>query len=243
MEKENARQLAIITSEIQQMARKDQDARIAGDASVTIAVDQKNKDGELQKPRELHRERISFRDYVIFDEKPEIIEEWVTQIREIRDAINKHNMENLDMVTRRENHQSHASKVYEILEKEGLDEEDKTLLAIGLWIQREQDKWSNRRIIAKTIIGGTHGLSSFLRNKGKSTCLDLSVLTKRMAENFHIAGDVEFSQLDGRIPHRYFRSNSGKIVDIWLGWKRGGLFQNEKKFEEKEEMSKHLCGK
>ncbi|HBX16411.1 MAG: hypothetical protein UU69_C0032G0004 [Candidatus Magasanikbacteria bacterium GW2011_GWA2_41_55] len=44
MEKENARQLAIITSEIQQMAREDQDARIAGDASVTIAVDQKNKE-------------------------------------------------------------------------------------------------------------------------------------------------------------------------------------------------------
>ena len=57
-----------------------------------------------------------------------------------------------------------------------------------------------------------------------------------MAENFHIAGDVEFSQLEGRVPHRYFRSNSGKIVDIWLGWKRGGLFQNEEKFEEKTEI-------
>ena len=194
-------------------------------------------------PRELYRERISFRDYVIFDEKPEVIEKWTAQIQEILDAIDKHNLQDLEKLTERHDRRSYAVEVCETLKEEGLDEEDKTLLAIGLWIQREQDKWSNRRIIAKTIIGGTHGLSSFLRNKGKSTCLDLSVLTKRMAENFHIAGDVEFSQLEGRVPHRYFRSNSGKIVDIWLGWKRGGLFQNEKKFEEKEEMSKHLCGK
>jgi len=43
MEIENSKQLSIIASEIQQMAREDQEARAAGDASVTVSVDQKNR--------------------------------------------------------------------------------------------------------------------------------------------------------------------------------------------------------
>lgn len=194
-------------------------------------------------PRELHREKIGFRDYVITDEEREVIEEWASQIQELRDLIDRSDKEGLTELAKRENSQPYINKVLEKLEIEGLDEEDKTLLAIGLWIQREQDKWRKWRVIVKVLKGGTFSLSSFLQDKGKPSCLDSSVLAQRMAENFHIAGQVELSQPENQFSHRYFRSQSGKVVDVWWGWRRGGLFQNEDEFEKKKKMAKHLCGK
>lgn len=152
-------------------------------------------------------------------------------------------MESLGALAMSEDFKPHAEKVYKILESEGLDEEDKTLLAISLWILREQDKWK-WRTISKVLKGGTFSLSSFVQKKGLPSCLDSVVLTKRMAESFQIIGQVKLAEPDKhQFSHRYFQSESGKIVDVWWGRRnRGGLFQKEEDYEEKKNMAKHLCG-
>ena len=46
-------------------------------------------------PRELYREKIGFKDYVITDEKPEMIEKWKIEIEQLRDAISRRDLESL----------------------------------------------------------------------------------------------------------------------------------------------------
>ncbi len=46
-------------------------------------------------PRELYREKIGFQDYVITDEKPEVIEKWKIEIEQLRDAISRRDLESL----------------------------------------------------------------------------------------------------------------------------------------------------
>jgi len=205
-------------------------------------VPQQNEAPSPVLPRELYRGRVGFSDYVITDEEREVIEEWASQIQELRDLIDSGDKDGLAELAKRENSRLYIGKFLEKLETEGLDEEDKTLLSIGLWIQREQDKWRKWGVIIKVLKGGTFNLSSFLENKGKSSCLDSSILVKRMAEHFHIAGQVELTNQKNPFSHRYFQSQSGKVVDVWWGWRRGGLFQNNEEFKKKKKMAKHLCG-
>ena len=198
---------------------------------------------EKTEPREkvLHRERIGVREYVITGESPEVMEKWHGQIQEIVDALNKRDLDKLVELMQSGKYQIDNQKITEILEQEINDEESLNLFGIALWILREQDKWAgHRKIVTKMLKGGEYSLSSFLEAGGKPWCLESTVLAKTMAENFGIKGEIKRAP----IMHRYFQAASGKILDVWWGYRRGGVFQNEQQWKEgKVVKEKHPCGK
>ncbi len=198
---------------------------------------------EETEPQEkiLHRERIGVREYVITGESPEVMEKWHGQIQEIVDALNKRDLDKLVELMQGGKYQIDNQKITEILEQEINDEESRNLFGIALWILREQDKWAgHRKIVTKMLKGGEYSLSSFLEAGGKPWCLESTVLAKTMAENFGIKGEIKRAP----IMHRYFQAASGKILDVWWGYRRGGVFQNEQQWKEgKVVKEKHPCGK
>lgn len=197
-------------------------------------------EAEPQK-KVLHRERVVLGEYTITGESPEVMEKWHQQIQEIVDALQSRDLDKLTELMQGGKYKPNYEKIMEILWREVKnDKESLTLLGIALWILREQDKWAgHRKIVTKMLKGGEYSLSSFLETGGKPWCLESSVLAKTMAENFGIKGEVKKAP----IMHRYFQADSGKILDVWWGYRRGGIFQNHQQWKEgKKIREEHPCG-
>ena len=95
-------------------------------------------------------------------------------------------------------------------------------------------------------------LSSFLEEEGAPSCVDTSFLVKALAEQMGIKGEVQKVEKSiiakatfGAMVHRYFQTESGKVMDYW--WSRGtaGLKINSDAFSKVEEkrVGSSLCGK
>lgn len=196
-----------------------------------------------EEPQEkvLHRERIGFREYVITGEAPEVMEKWHGQILEIIGALQNRDLDKLLELMQSGKYKLDLQKITEIIGQEIKDQEGLDLLGISLWILREKDKYAgNWKITKKMLKGGKYSLSEFLATGGEPWCLETTVLARALAENFGIKGEIKRAP----IGHRYFRSNSGKIIDIWWGFRHAGVFQNDQQWKENKVIKeKHPCGK
>ncbi|OGH93662.1 MAG: hypothetical protein A2538_00455 [Candidatus Magasanikbacteria bacterium RIFOXYD2_FULL_41_14] len=192
----------------------------------------------------IHEEKIGRRDYMITGEEREVVNGWLEKIGEIKQMLDIGNIEELAKLADDGEYHRDVKQIVAELEQEGLDEEDKILLSISLWLLKEQRKDAKRWPIVKRFLkGGEFKLASFLDKEWVPNCLDSTVLIKVLAEQFGVDGQVKtIKSPAGKFAHRYFGSNSGKFVDIWWGYDRAGLFQDEKKFKETLKRDRHYCG-
>lgn len=190
--------------------------------------------------------------YSIEGEAKEIMTEWKELISKISNSLEKSiksgNFSELSKVMGENFHEGDIKQIVLKIENEAqeynvdFNNEAKKLLSIGLWLWREQGgEWSGeRKIIWKVLTENSVKLSSFLDKEGAPSCVDTSYLIKVLADQFGIKGEVEKVR-EGRLPHRYFKTESGKIMDYW--WSRGtaGLKLNSGAFEKVK--SKKVKGK
>ena len=115
-------------------------------------------------------------------------------------------------------------------EEEGLefDSEARHLIAIDLWIKRQQGgKWKKetlRRTAWKIITGEGLKIVDVLDRDSAPNCIDVAYLAKAMSHQFGVYGEVNrVASATPGIDHRYFRTESGKILDYWWLQESGGV--------------------
>ena len=179
--------------------------------------------------------------YSVDGESRETMEAWKTQLEQILEnakmAIESQNFSSLSEIMGDDFIESDLAGIVEKLHHEAneygqvIDDEAMKLLSIGLWLWREQGgAWAGeRKIIWKMLTKDSAKLSSFLEEKGAPSCIDTSFLVKALADQLDIHGDVQKIG-EGKLAHRYFQTDSGKIMDYW--WSRGtaGLKLNKDAF-------------
>lgn len=201
--------------------------------------------------------------YSIEAESKEIMEKWKTQIEEVLAEVSKSietgDFSGLSEVLGENFHESDLGKLVDKIEAEAseygqeFDDEAKKLVSIGLWLWREQGgTWAGeRKTVWKVLTRDSVRLSSFLDKEGAPSCVDTSFLIKALADQLGIQGEVQKVErgviakaTSGKMAHRYFQTDSGKVMDYW--WSRGtaGLKMNSDAFAEVEEkkVGSSLCG-
>lgn len=194
--------------------------------------------------------------YSIEGESKEKMAEWKNQVVEILNAMDDKNFHEKTNI--------YLDKIPQNIERESkefggsFDDEAKTLLAISLWLQREQGgKWAgNRKILWRIMSKDSTKLSSILDKNGAPACVDTSFLIKALAEEFDIKGEVKkvpmskSKLIPEKMSHFYFQSETGKIVDYWWarsskrGENTGGLKLTQEAYEKTlgEKNGSSICG-
>lgn len=180
-------------------------------------------------------EKIGLREYTIPTEAEEQIKEWKN---EIQIFINELTFKKVDFVElqhlmRRENREwFQNSPLLEVISnhlevsQEKLDEEQKTLLAIGLWILKKKGPFSWISSPAKVLFGKNQPLAEILTPESRPNCIDTAVLSKVMGEEFGVTGTLE--TLEGnRFQHRFLKTDSGRVLDVWWAADTGGLVESQ----------------
>ena len=188
-------------------------------------------------------------------EEEKVLEEWHKQIEEILAAISAEHIDRdaLNNTVRSDREFKQLLKdgkfkrnldwVFEQLEQAKLDEEDKKLLAIGLWFDREKGIFKFTPLIKRLLAGTNYKMEDVVRKWGLPDCINSSVAIQEMAKQFGVDGVVAMPN-NNRFEHRYFKSNSGKIVDVWWGGTRAGLFKSVDDFQQNKSefgKEKHKC--
>lgn len=110
---------------------------------------------------------------------------------------------------------------------------DLTLMAIAMFVMREESRWKGfKRSAIKVIRGGTFLMDNFFERDEVSICIDNAMVAKWLAHEFEIEGDVIFDTFIDSLCHAHFRAKEGQIIDTHIGFKRGGFFQNEQEYKE-----------
>ncbi|MFH1286301.1 MAG: hypothetical protein ABII02_00935 [Candidatus Magasanikbacteria bacterium] len=133
---------------------------------------------------------------------------------------------------------------YEIIEKE-LDEEDLNLLAIGFWVLREQGDWKGNLTVGKRLLRSSgETLSNFIGKEAGPSCLDTSVLIQRLSKELGIRGSVT-PMAKKFVTHRFFTTESGKILDVLWDHDRAGYFEDSDDWKKNNTKSvvEHFCAK
>lgn len=109
-----------------------------------------------------------------------------------------------------------------------LDPEARKLLAIDLWIRREQGgRWKKetlRRSFWRVATGQGSKIADVLDRDKAPNCIDVAYLIKALGHEFDIDGEVgSIPSSTPGIDHRYFETASGKILDYWYLPESGGL--------------------
>lgn len=198
---------------------------------------------EVTAPKKtLFEKRLGIRKYSIEDETPEVIAKWIEQIQEIHAALVRGDEESLMELMQGTKYEKNVSTVSALLETENLDEEDKKLLALGLWLLKDMKKWQEGQVRKKVLLGGKFSVGAHLESQNGFNCIDSSVLIDRVAPELGITGSVKKARIKNPYSHRYYETDSGKILDVWWGYQRGGLFQRRDDFEKRREEVDHPCG-
>ena len=201
--------------------------------------------------------------YSVEGESKETMEKWKTEIQqvltEVNSAIENGDFSGLSEVLGENFHENDLNKLFDKIDTESseygqkFDDESKKLVSIGLWLWREQGgAWAGqRKIVWKVLTKDSAKLSSFLEDEGAPSCVDTSFLVKALANQMGINGNVQKVEKGlvakatfKKMSHRYFQTDSGKIMDYW--WARGtaGLKVNSDAFSKVEEkrVGSSLCG-
>ncbi len=188
---------------------------------------------------------IKLRQYEIRGESPEVMAKWKGEVTAVldslKDAIATGDFAKLVEVSQEKIHTDDIKKGLAKLELQSaetgipVDEEAQKLLAIGLWIQREQGgKWKSGVVELKTagrILTGSSQLADALSPENDPSCLEISHLVQAMARELGIKGQIKTVPRLG-VDHRYFAADSGKIMDYWWLRNTGGVALNEQAFKD-----------
>lgn len=117
-----------------------------------------------------------------------------------------------------------------------MDAEARQLLAIDLWIRRQQGgKWKKgtlRRAAWRIITGEGVKIAEVLDRDAAPNCIDVAYLAKAMSHQFGVDGEVKQIASGTRgIDHRYFRTRSGKVLDYWWLPESGGVALSEAAYQ------------
>jgi len=188
---------------------------------------------------------VKLRQYEIRGESPEVMAKWKGEVTAVldglKDAIATGDFAKVIEVCQDKIHTDDIKKGLAKLELQSadtgipVDEEAQKLLAIGLWIQREQGgKWKSGQVELKTagrILSGSSQLADALSPENDPSCLEISHLVQAMSRELGIKGQIKTTPRFG-VDHRYFASNSGKIMDYWWLRGTGGVALNEQAFKD-----------
>ena len=184
------------------------------------------------RSRIVHTTYFGPRAYVITQNYPEQTSLWVLEIEEIIKALTQKDLIQARQLLGGGNYRGKIEEVYLTLIKEGLvDKEDVVLASIALWVQRNQNNWVGTWVVIRRIArGGFYDVTSFVKSGIRPSCLDTTVLFEVLAREFGISGAVK--KTPSPYGHRYWQSQSGRIVDVLWGSWRAGLYRDEKHFRE-----------
>jgi hypothetical protein len=188
---------------------------------------------------------LKLRQYEIRGESPEVMAEWKGEVTAVldslKDAIATGDFAKVIEVCQDKIHIDDIKKGLAKLELQSVDtgipvdEEAQKLLAIGLWIQREQGgKWNSGAVELKTvgrILSGSSQLADALSPENDPSCLEISHLVQAMSRELGIKGQIKTTPGFG-VDHRYFAADSGKIMDYWWLRNTGGVALNEQASKE-----------
>ncbi len=156
------------------------------------------------------------------------VESWKMEISLLHQAIIEQDWERLQELMANGRYKRDIMKVMAIQQKENLDEEGKKLLAIALLLMKHQSDW--RGFVSagwKLIKGGVKNLDHYFDNNNSPSCLDAAVMVEYLTELFGVSGKVR--RVAGRYSHWFWESESGKVIDIWWGYGRGGVYGQKNK--------------
>ncbi len=186
--------------------------------------------GDPESPQVIYEAHFGPRKYQLkIGDKAEI-EKWKNEIHKIHEYLLDDDKDGLKNFMKGGRYRRDVKKILEIQESEGLDEEGKKLLSISLWIMKNQSDW--RGFLAagfKLIKGGMKTLDHYLKNVDSPSCLDAAILVEFLTEIYGIKGVVK--KVAGRYSHWYWESETGKVVDIWWGYSRGGLYLHKETYK------------
>lgn len=128
--------------------------------------------------REVFSEKIGLRDYKVSVEDEKVLKEWHKQIEEIlafisaehvdRDALNNIVRSDWEFqeLLKYGKFSRNLDWVFEQLEQTNLDEEDKKLLAIGLWFSRERGMFKFTPLVKRLLAGTNYKMEDVVKNEG-----------------------------------------------------------------------------
>lgn len=123
------------------------------------------------------------------------------------------------------------------------DDEARQMLAIDLWIRRQQGgKWKKetlRKAFWRVASGQGSKIADVLNRDNAPNCIDVGYFVKALADQFAIRGDIKTTPSNkGGIDHRYFQTDSGKVLDYWWLKESGGLALTPEVHQKASEMYK-----
>lgn len=262
-ERNDAEAAAAVKFNAEQAARRQAriDAKTAAilkqspELSLAIATQTATKETDDNQPIEgtvkFNVGPIKLRRYEIRGESPEVMFKWKEEVAAVLDGL-KEGLASGDFsrfiaVSQEKFHTDDIKKILAKLELQSadtglpVDEEAQKLLAIGLWIWREQGgQWRTGKTELKTagrILSGSSQLADALSPANDPSCLEISHLVQAMSRELGIKGQIKTTPRLG-VDHRYFATDSGKIMDYWWLRGTGGVALNEQAFKDAREDTK-----
>ena len=159
------------------------------------------------------------------------IESWKKEIAQLHEAIVDGDFDRLKDLMAGGRYKRDISRVMEIQTRENIDDEGRKLLAIALLLMKHQSDWRGFCSAGwKLIKGGVKKLDDYFDEVNSPSCLDAAVMIEYLTELHGMEGKIK--RVAGRYSHWYWESISGKVIDIWWGYGRGGLYNNNEKYSE-----------
>ena len=193
--------------------------------------------GAETAPRSAGVERVLFQTRVGFvtplyrivetDEDRQLLQEWKTEIDADR-----------ALVTERCRNEHRKQPDLRNALGENPTSEDITLFCIGRFIRRKM-RGGNRgknwllHSSAKLLLGGKHTLAEFGRSDVYTHCMDTAVITKVLAEMYHIQGDVVAPDPKAPLHLCWQRTDGTKaIIDLFFQHKTSGYLRDPALFHQ-----------
>jgi len=173
------------------------------------------------------KKRIGLKEYVLKSPDEATIEKWKAEVSTIIEAIKTRDVEKIREVIKFPYILQHWDQIFQNLEKVRgpLTEEEEIMLAISLWTIDRQGKWLGLPKGLKLVLsGGTHNLTDVIDHKIPTACVNSASVAEYLTELFGVKGLTK--RTGGRISHRYWESDSGRVIDPWCGRELGGLFRS-----------------
>lgn len=186
--------------------------------------------GELVN-RTIYSEWIVLRPYNIQDAPAEIKQSWKKEIDKIIIYLLQGNKKNLEVLGTRRNEfwgdrHIDPQTIRDLLGEPGFDHEQLVLLAIALFMFQNKARYKFISGHLKAIFGGNYKLENFIGYENDANCVDIACLTRELAALFGIEGEITAGDYD----HRYFVTDSGRVLDVMAGWQKGGIFNTEEEY-------------